>query len=206
MSETPDHPSDIKGYTQKYIPHDGDIIFDCGAFCGTMTYLFSKMVGNNGKVMAFEPEKTAYQDLLKNIARHKLNNVIPLNKAIWWFDGTIHFIDSGTSSTIASLMNSLPKYVRFVNKEYEVECISLESAIKLYGVPNLIKMDIEGAEKEIIENSTDLLKHHDINFAIASYHFVDGKQTRLSLPNYFEKTGYETETGFPEHLTTWAWK
>jgi len=53
------------------------------------------------------------------------------------------------------------------------------------------------------------MKRNKINFAIASYHIVNGKQTCFALEKRFKQLGYKTETfrkrkGAKE--TTYAWK
>lgn len=50
----------MEGYLHKYTPKEGDIVFDCGAYCGVSTYYFSKLVGKSGKVYAFEPDDLSY--------------------------------------------------------------------------------------------------------------------------------------------------
>lgn len=60
----------LKGYVEKYLPKVGDVVFDCGAYCGIATYYFSQLVGPTGKVYAFEPDESNYQVLLKNIEKH----------------------------------------------------------------------------------------------------------------------------------------
>lgn len=44
---------------------EGDIVIDVGANIGYFTLLFSKLVGENGKVFAFEPESKNFELLKK---------------------------------------------------------------------------------------------------------------------------------------------
>ena len=68
---------------------------------------------------------------------------------------------------------------------------------------DLIKMDVEGAEQEVIRGSLDFIKEHNIHFAIASYHNKNGAE---DLEKMFESIGYEANTGNPAHQTTYARK
>ena len=64
---------------KKYI-RKGAIVLDIGANIGFYTKILSELVGDNGKVYAFEPDKTNFGYLMKN-AGH-LKNVVFINKAV----------------------------------------------------------------------------------------------------------------------------
>jgi len=85
----------LRAYLKEYSPKEGDVVFDCGAYCGVSTYFFSKMVGESGKVYAFEPDDLNYEVLLKNIERHHLTNVIPVKKGLYSKRGEISFNNEG---------------------------------------------------------------------------------------------------------------
>ena len=55
-------------------------------------------------------------------------------------------------------------------------------------------MDIEGAELEAVEGCKDLIKNFKPNFAIASYHMVDGEPTYIKLESFFNSIGYPVKT------------
>src|ERR1700756_3905276 len=69
-------------YTERYTPKAGDVVWDLGAHAGATVYFLAQMVGSSGKVYAFEPDDISYEYLMRNIALHKLDNVIPVKKAI----------------------------------------------------------------------------------------------------------------------------
>ncbi|NDG35304.1 MAG: hypothetical protein EBX57_08745, partial [Betaproteobacteria bacterium] len=58
----------IDAYTRKFRPAEGMTVMDVGAHAGLTTYFFSKMVGDTGKVYAFEPDSIAREALHRNIA------------------------------------------------------------------------------------------------------------------------------------------
>lgn len=190
-----------EGYTHKYVPKEGDIIFDCGAWCGISTYFFSKLVGDSGKVYAFEPDNQNYGILLKNIEKHKLNNVVPIKKGLWSKTTTLQFSNEGdVNSSIADV------YFREKDKISYIEVISLQDVYNTLKLKRLdfVKMDIEGAEVEVILNSKEFLENMDINFAIASYHDIGNGKSSEILENFFPKIGYICGTVYPPHTTTWA--
>lgn len=58
----------------------GDTVLDLGAHIGYYTLLAAKLVGEKGKVFAFEPEPTNFALLKKNIKINNYQNVIPVQK------------------------------------------------------------------------------------------------------------------------------
>ena len=53
----------------KKLIKNGDVVLDIGANIGYYTLIFAKLVGNSGKVFAFEPEPENFKILQKNILR-----------------------------------------------------------------------------------------------------------------------------------------
>ena len=62
--------------------HEGDVVLDIGANIGYYSLLFSKLVGNRGKVYAFEPDPDNYQLLSKNVKLNNLQNIFLYNKGV----------------------------------------------------------------------------------------------------------------------------
>lgn len=192
----------LKGYTKKYLPQPGDVVFDCGAYCGMCTYYFSKLVGPTGKVYAFEPDEDNYQIVLKNIERHRLDNVTLVKKGLYAHSTTLQFNNRGSG-----LSKLAGDQTHLVNVSL-IEVVSLADAYAQFNLTHLdfVKMDIEGAELEVIEGAKEFLKDKNVHFAIASYHYRNGEQTYKTLEKIFTEIGYKSETGFPRQLTTWASK
>ena len=69
-------------------------------------------------------------------------------------------------------------------------------------------MDIEGAEVEVVSALAPILAEslHSVRLAIASYHIRDGHPAHELITPPLLVNGYQVETGYPEHTTTWAWK
>ncbi|MFA4870876.1 MAG: FkbM family methyltransferase [Pedobacter sp.] len=189
----------MEGYFNCRVPKPGDIVFDVGAYCGLSSYYLSKVVGKTGKVYVFEPDNLNYQMLLKNIDLHSLTNVIPIKKGLWSETKSLAFSNEGTPS---SSLSDMP----YVSTTDTIDVLSFEDACKTLNLDKVdfVKMDIEGAEVDVISGSADFIKSMDIDFAIASYHKCGNVQSFEILEILFDNIGYETRTVYPAHLTTCA--
>lgn len=196
------HAEDVfnLGYLNKYRIKEGDVVVDGGAFVGAFAIYAAKVVGERGKVIAFEPDKTNYEILIKNIYLNELNNVIPLNKGLWSESTALRFRSSnGENSTLFFKDNQSCDII-------EIDVISLDDQLRALKIGKLdfIKMDIEGAEIEAIKGAKEILENNNVNLAIASYHIIDGEPTHFKLRELLSSMGYYTEIGFPAHLTVYG--
>jgi FkbM family methyltransferase len=198
---TPEDDS-IAGYTHWYIPKPGDLVFDIGAHAGFTTIMFAKMVAPGGRVVAFEPEPVVMEYLKENLLAQQISNVTIVSKAVDAKTGTAYFNADGTMS--AGLVRH--SVYGHTGREIAVETLSLPDACAQFGVPQFIKMDIEGAEVGVIESSTDLLRTHPIHLAFDSYHRMrDGRYTWMLLEPVLRSLGYDVKSGteFGQKFT-WA--
>ncbi len=61
MASFPEEEEALAEYLRWYRPQPGDLVFDIGAHCGVSTYQLSKLVGPEGRVIAFEPDPGNYR-------------------------------------------------------------------------------------------------------------------------------------------------
>jgi FkbM family methyltransferase len=180
-----------------YLEHgnlkSGDIVFDLGAYCGLTALAFAEKVGPSGHVFAFEPDPANFAALQKNLERYAPANITAENAAIWKEAGQIQFQAEGTvASTIGSLS---PR----TNATVPVRCIRLADylASKKIDRLDLIKMDVEGAETEILAASRDVLRHYRSTVIIEAHHVRD-VITTTACRAILREEGYETyEVGQP---------
>ena len=130
-----------------------DIVLDIGANIGYYTLIFAKLVGEEGKVFAFEPDPTNFALLKKNVEINGYKNVIMVQKAISNKTGKakLYLSEYGTEHRI---------YNSYDNCQFlEVEVTQLDDYFKNYNETiNFIKIDIEGAEGGAIQGMVALLK------------------------------------------------
>lgn len=76
---------DIEGVETKLVEvflKPGDVFVDVGAHLGWFSVIASRIVGDKGKVFAFEPNHKSYNLLKRNLAENKCANVVAENVAV----------------------------------------------------------------------------------------------------------------------------
>lgn len=177
FSSFPESDEITQLYVNKMTAKKGDIIIDFGSFCGTTVYTFSKLVGDEGKVYAFEPDEANYKCLISNIEKHKLTNVVPLKKAIWSKTTQLEFQAEGNMGSAVKGASSRE------NHTVKIDAISLDDLIKEYDIPKIdfIKMDIEGSEEEVIKSIKYTLKKYQTPIIIEVHKNALGQMTSVSI-------------------------
>ena len=150
----------------------GDIAIDCGANVGLFTTL---MAVSGATVYAFEPNPAAYEALAGAVAAFP--NAHPIHAAVTAAPGPVKLFlhkwadeDPVHWSTGSSLLESKNN----VRKDHftVVEGVPLARFIRELGVDRirLLKMDIEGAEVEVLNQLLDEGLHQMIDQAFVEVH------------------------------------
>ena len=157
----------------------GMVCLDIGANIGYFTLIMARLVGEEGKVFAFEPEPHNFDLLAKNIAINGYGNVTAVPKAISNKDGKAELFLDRTSFGAHSLVRQDTRNIRQDVTEVEVQ--TLDSLFKDYdGRIDFIKMHVEGAELTVLEGMEDIInKNKDL---IIITRFVPSVLTRFGSP------------------------
>lgn len=133
---------------------DGDTVIEVGANIGAHTQLFSNLVGNRGKVLAFEPQRIVFQTLNANIALNSMINVFTYQNALGKEEKTLFIppINYETNGNFGGI--SIDGF-----KEGEaIKQLPLDSFIEEINSLKLIKIDVEGMECDVIKGSKKIIK------------------------------------------------
>lgn len=170
---------------RKYI-QKGDTVLDIGANIGFYTKILSQLVGDTGKVYAFEPDKTNYKYLQQN-AGH-LKNVIFYNKAVSDKNGVITLYHS-------DLLNVDHK--TYATKNYtsttEIECVAIDDVVTGHKV-DFIKIDIQGYEYFAFKGMQEVLKKNASLKIISEFYPHGIKESNVSIEtflNIFREHGFK---------------
>lgn len=130
----------------------GDVVVEAGANIGTHTVVIAKIVGNSGKVYAFEPQRMVFQNLCANIALNSLENVMAYQAGLGPQPGNIivPILDPHASNNFGGL--SMEGHV--VGES--VPLMTLDS-LNLKRC-RLIKADVEGMEYEVLSGARDTIQ------------------------------------------------
>jgi len=132
---------------------DKDKIFvDVGAHLGYFTCIAGKIC-TRGKVFGFEVDKHAFNLLEKNIRYNNLSNVEIFNYGVSNKDGFVRIPKISSPDPALSIINDKK------NGDYlSVKAISLDEFFKNKDKPNVVKIDVEGAELLVLKGMKSLLK------------------------------------------------
>ena len=151
------HIISLKQYDVKNIfeVKEDATIFDIGAWKGDTAYFFSKKCSDKARIYAFEPDENNYKVLLKIKDKYKLNNVIASNILFSNSETEINFLSMDLNRPAVKMKSkTIDKFVEENNFE------------KI----DYIKMDVEGAERNILEGAIKTIKKFKPSLAIAIYH------------------------------------
>lgn len=134
----------------------GDFVIDAGAYEGHISLLFSRAVGDGGRVFAIEPNPENLTILHNNIELNSAKNIEVIPQAIGEVIARASLYCKEKQGAYSSLFN----YPHLGVKPVEVSVNTLDNLFcgKEYtGRIKLIKLDIEGAEAEAILSGTRLI-------------------------------------------------
>ncbi|MBB05374.1 MAG: FkbM family methyltransferase [Pseudooceanicola sp.] len=145
-------------------------IIDGGANIGLAT-IYLKLLYPSSNILAFEPDAEIFNILKKNIESYALKSVELIQKGIWKEDTTIQFKSEGAD---AGLIASLDKTVAATNS---ISVLSLKPYLNR--TVDFLKLDIEGAETEVLKDiENDLGKVERI---FVEYHSFVGQPQTLNV-------------------------
>jgi FkbM family methyltransferase len=176
----------------------GMTFYDLGANIGFFSLLAARIVGSQGRVVAFEADPEVASRLREHVARNNFPWITVEQKAVWSEPGTLSFarVDPGASPDRGQGHVSVESGAECIS----VEAVSLDQYTGAAASPDFIKCDVEGAEVEMFRGARRLLEqkrpivliemHSPENtallsreFAALGYHCLDCDPTHvLALP------------------------
>ncbi len=148
---------------------ESPLIIDCGANIG-LSVLYFKRKYPNAEIIAYEPDQNNYELIKSNIEKYALQNVDLRKQAVWIKDEILQF------KTVGSLGSMIVKEAD--SDTYDVQAIRLKDVLCVGKRVDMLKMDIEGAEYDVIKDIADDLKHVDNLFL--EYHGSFAEAGKLS--------------------------
>ncbi len=171
----------------------GDRVFDVGAHLGHVGLLLARAVSPGGQVVFFEPEEAARLGLERNLRRAAAAHsarVDVVAAAVGREPGRAGF-SAGTHTTRGHLDDAAGD---------TVPVTTLDDAARRFGVPRVVKLDIEGAEADALAGGRGLLERGESVFVVEAHGSGNAQACRALLTG----AGYEVqETRQPGRAETY---
>lgn len=161
--------------------NEDDVVYDIGANTGLYTF-FAATKCSEGEVIAFEPYPPNARLLTKDMERNRLSNVTVIEKALSDSVGSIEFsqppeADVGYGSSSIQMEKS--------DSTIEVPTTTGDQLISSAQIPrpNVVKIDVEGAEPLVIEGLADALSAPECRVVYCEVH-LPGVSHRPSIKDF----------------------
>lgn len=144
---------------------DDEVFMDCGAYDGDTINEFIQRTGKIfRKIYGFEPDRENYAKLSDYVRSLDDDRVEIFNKGVFSSKATF----SSNPANLGTSSSCISEDADFVGGIIEVDALDamLESSVP----PTLIKMDIEGAEKEALLGGKESISRYRPKLAICAYH------------------------------------
>lgn len=135
----------------------GDHFFDVGANIGYFSLLASKLVGNDGSVVAVEASPMIRPFLHENLGHAAHDNVTVLPIALGASTGTVEFASFELYSTVGHVFTDETPGDAQVD-EVDLDTIDRLVTTGTCPAPSLIKIDVEGSELQVLEGCAHVLE------------------------------------------------
>jgi FkbM family methyltransferase len=156
--------SDVPTFDQIFMAQEYDfkvktppkVIVDAGANIGLTSILFANRYPE-AKIIAIEPEASNYEMLKMNVAPY--SNISPMKVALWNKNDEINLVDPGFGKW--GFMTQGVEYEGEVT--HKVNSLTIDKIMEDNGIDkiDILKIDIEGAEREVFMNSSSWIGNVD---------------------------------------------
>lgn len=183
--------------SDKFKINPGDVIIDAGAFVGDTAVIFNQESSGDCVIHSFELLDENILLLNFNLKKFNISESVTINKlALSDTSGSTVFINKKQVQGATSILGA---------EEGEgIETITIDDYVNFKGIQNLdlIKMDIEGAERLALKGSLDSIRKFKPKLAICIYHLWDDV---IEIPKIIKSTGvdYMFEFKWVEFLHGW---
>lgn len=189
----PTHTKFMKDILKK-----GDTIIDIGANIGYYALMESRIIGEKGKVYAVEPILNNIFMLKKNINLNNYKNIEVFNVAIGG-ENKKDYIYLSKKSNWCTLINNNKK--ENLKNKIVTEVVTLDKFIQGKRFPDLIRMDVEGYEKQIIEGMKNILNMRQPLKIFMELHCCFLPDLGLDILRQLEKKDFKIKLFFRDQST-----
>ena len=183
----------------------GDVLYDVGAHIGLVALIGARLVGPEGKVFAFEADPENSLRIVGHVQANSLPQIEMIRSAVWSECKTLFFrrADNATSRNTGGVIESLENSC--CGEIISVPAVTLDRFAEEHCAPNVIKIDVEGAEGHVLKGAETLFRDAE-PVLICEVHSV---QASAVVSKWLAERGYRwdwlsQDEGFPRHLVAQA--
>ncbi len=146
----------------------GSCALEIGAHIGFFALLLCKLVGPDGKVIAFEPLPSNFKILEENLRLNACSQGRAINKAVMATSQKIRFAPPEAEA----LPSSVSLFTDYGGEAFEVEAVSVDEFVASERVPvDLLMIDVEGAEADVLLGAQRTIERERPTIALEVHHF-----------------------------------
>jgi FkbM family methyltransferase len=158
------------------------VVIDGGAHVGLFALRASV---HCSRVIAIEPHPYNFEILQKNLARNGVRNVSAVCKALWTAQSPVRLFDGGDSMS--------PSLFPRGTLSHQVEPVRLDEVVSDAGWVDLLKLDIEGAEFQVIETAEDETLRK-IGAVVVELHLRGDSEPETEVMERLRSVGFRVST------------
>ena len=131
----------------------GSVFYDIGANNGFFSLLGCELTGPSGFTYCFEPHPLIIKMLRVNLEKNEFSNYKIIQQAVSEENASKQLFFSGEGNQPRSSLIETGD-----NKWVEVKTITLDSFLFNNRIPDLVKIDVEGAEEKVLKGARNLIR------------------------------------------------
>ena len=153
----------------------GDTFIDVGAHVGFFTLIASVMVGQTGRVLAFEPEPRNAESLRQNLALNRTQNVTLINAVAGDSEGQVTFYENldndGGHALWPPGLHPFNAKTRLSPQPTMVPQVTIDQTLRRAGLggASVMKIDTEGAEVRVARGARACLSQSSLRLVICEH-------------------------------------
>jgi FkbM family methyltransferase len=156
------------------------VILDCGANIGLSVIYFKKLYPE-ARITAFEADSAIFRTLKENIKSYNYSHVSLIHSAVWKERAVLSFFSEGSVGGMIDMKQ--------VHQANMIEVPSIRLRDYLEAKIDFLKIDIEGAEYEVLKDCKDLLVN--VSNLFIEYHVLpDEIQTLHEILGWVSVAGF----------------
>jgi FkbM family methyltransferase len=141
----------------KALVQPGDTVCDIGANIGLVTLLLSRLVGQQGHVLAFEPNPVCFDALAAAIERNQRPNIRAVQTALGAHTGELELLVPPGNVGAATFRRDT--HTR-IGKTIRVPVRTLDDTVVEHNIQRIqfMKLDVEGFESDVFKGAERMLR------------------------------------------------